>query len=687
MYGKARHQHRFGGARYLILLLVGLLGAMSAVPAMAAEDSTAPSAPIGFGVAQGASWQANNDFDITWETPPNQQSPIAAVHYELCPAAPVGPCTTGRIAGIGIEAASITVPHIGWFWIRIWLEDGSGNVDPEATSNTGMLRFDDEAPPPGQMEPRKEWLDATTPTSPTLELALGPDAVPPLSGIGGYSVAVDGSEPDGTVDAAADQDNETWRADYTIDHLPQGVTEFRIRGISNSGVASLTSRVEVLRLDRQPPSISIDGLAQDEGWRRSPVQVSLTGHDQTGLSGMGAAPLSEPVENGAYVAVALDGGPQENARGPQAEKSIASDGHHRLTAVAFDRAGNASVEYVWNVRVDQTPPTGAFETQHASDPRQLNVSVNDALSGVATGEIEYRKAGEGEFRSLPTTLSGGRLGARLDDVVLPAGRYEFRAVVRDVAGNRAVVDARRDGSTMALDLPVRASSKLQVAATSTKKRCVVVKRKRKGEFRRVKRCRTVRAGATVAYGTRLQSTGRLTHANGAPIGNATVTVAGQPRAGGPFAPVGTAKTDARGAFEFAVPAGPSRTLRYRYAGNDTDLPATADVVTRVTAAARLAVDRRRVRNGQAVRFSGRLLGKPIPKAGKLVTLQAKVGRGWRTFATPRANAKGVFRHRYRFTATTGLRRYAFRAVVTREAAYSYERGSSKLVHVTVRGRR
>jgi hypothetical protein len=74
------------------------------------------------------------------------------------------------------------------------------------------------------------------------------------------------------------------------------------------------------------------------------------------------------------------------------------------------------------------------------------------------------------------------------------------------------------------------------------------------------------------------------------------------------------------------------------------------------------------------------------KSGKLVALQAKVGRKWRTFATPRANSKGVFKHRYRFTATTGVQRYAFRAVVAREAAYPYERGLSKVVRVTVRGR-
>jgi hypothetical protein len=181
----------------------------------------------------------------------------------------------------------------------------------------------------------------------------------------------------------------------------------------------------------------------------------------------------------------------------------------------------------------------------------------------------------------------------------------------------------------------------------------------------------------------------VTTSQGVPLPGAAVVVEAKPRSAGgadAFARLGTATTDRHGRFRFTLPAGPSRTIRYRYEGTNTVRPAEAQLVTKVRAAARLRVDRRRLRNGQAVRFAGRLLGKPIPKAGKVVALQARVGRSWRTFATPRANAKGVFRHRYRFTATTGLRRYVFRAVVAREAAYPYEAGVSPRVRVTVRGR-
>jgi len=536
------------------------------------------------------------------------------------------------------------------------------------------------------MQPLEEWLGATTAVDPIVTLETDPNAAWPLSGIQGYSVTTDGSVPDGTVDVLAAQDNERWRASYSLDDLDEGITELRIRGISNSGVASPDSGIAVVRLDRHSPTISADGMPEAGTWRRERVDVGFIAQDQTELSGMVAAPPNEPVENGAYLAVGLDGYTPDKVRGGQSQMSIDSDGHHVLVVTAFDRAGNASAEYSWKINIDQTAPTGAFDPPNPSDPRQLHVSVSDALSGVAGGDIEYRRVGEGAFTRLPTSFAGRRLGARLDDLALPRGRYEFRAVVRDVAGNRAVIGTRADGAAMTLELPVRAASKVQVSATSSKKRCVTIRRKRRGEFRRSRKCRTVRGGTSVTYGTRLQSTGSVRRLDGTAVANAAVTVQGQPRSGGAFVVLGRTKTDANGNFRFTVPAGPSQTLRYGYAGTDTDLPSSAALATKVTAAARLKVDRRRLRNGQAVRFSGRLLGRPVPRAGKLVALQAKVGRRWRTFATPRANARGVFRHRYRFTATTGRRRYAFRAVVTREAAYPFERGSSKVVRVTVRGR-
>ena len=322
------------------------------------------------------------------------------------------------------------------------------------------------------------------------------------------------------------------------------------------------------------------------------------------------------------------------------------------------------------------------------------MDVEDATSGIADGKIEYRREGDGGFRRLATVRSGGVLTARLDDQGLAAGRYEVRAVVTDVAGNEAVVDHWADGSRMTLAMPLRLVANMSVAGTVKAKGCAKVAKKRRGSSGGRKRaarpkCRRKKAKSVTTlglkHGRRASSSGRLVTAQGAPISNTPIAIDGQARSGGPFVKLGVVRTDAQGNFRFTLPAGPSRTVRYRYEGTNTVQPAAAQLTTKVDAAARLKVDRRRLRNGQAVRFTGRLLGKPIPKAGKLVALQARVGRGWRTFATPRANRNGVFKHRYRFTATTGTRRYKFRAVVAREDAYPYEAGVSRTVQVIVRG--
>jgi hypothetical protein len=169
------------------------------------------------------------------------------------------------------------------------------------------------------------------------------------------------------------------------------------------------------------------------------------------------------------------------------------------------------------------------------------------------------------------------------------------------------------------------------------------------------------------------------------VRQATVSVTSQLRTGGGFARAGSLRTDGTGRFTFRVGSGASRTLRFRWDGTDTERPAAADVRVSVPARSTIAVDRPRVRNGEAVTFAGRLLGRPLPDGGKLVDLQVRLRGRWRTFATPRADPGGRWRFAYRFEATRGLVVYSFRARIRREAAYPYELGHSRIVRVTVRG--
>ncbi|MGH2979021.1 MAG: hypothetical protein ACRDLQ_05225, partial [Solirubrobacterales bacterium] len=144
-------------------------------------------------------------------------------------------------------------------------------------------------------------------------------------------------------------------------------------------------------------------------------------------------------------------------------------------------------------------------------------------------------------------------------------------------------------------------------------------------------------------------------------------------------------TDSAGRFSFATGVGPSRTVRFDYEGTRVTRPARAELRILVRARSSIAVDRRFALNGQAVRFRGRLRGRPIPEGGKLIDLQAFYRGRWRTFATPRTDAASRWSYDYRFEATRGRVTYRFRARIRRESAYPYELGRSRVVRVTVRG--
>jgi hypothetical protein len=105
----------------------------------------------------------------------------------------------------------------------------------------------------------------------------------------------------------------------------------------------------------------------------------------------------------------------------------------------------------------------------------------------------------------------------------------------------------------------------------------------------------------------------------------------------------------------------------------------------VRAGLTLHVDRHRLRNGQRLVFTGRVLGT-LPAQGIAVTLQAKVGRHYRSFRQLRASSgtAGRIRTAYRFERTTGPVRYRFRLKVVRQAGLPFQGGASPVVTVFVR---
>jgi hypothetical protein len=149
--------------------------------------------------------------------------------------------------------------------------------------------------------------------------------------------------------------------------------------------------------------------------------------------------------------------------------------------------------------------------------------------------------------------------------------------------------------------------------------------------------------------------------------------------------VTTITAGASGKFAFRPGGGPARTLRFEFAATPTARSAATEIELRVRAQTSLTASKRRLRNGETVVLRGTLKGA-VPATGKLLTLQARIPGGWRTFGTSRARAKdGRWSYRYRFTRTSTTSRYTFRAVVPRDAGFPYVTGTSRHLSVVVLG--
>ncbi|HEY4278081.1 MAG TPA: carboxypeptidase-like regulatory domain-containing protein, partial [Conexibacter sp.] len=362
---------------------------------------------------------------------------------------------------------------------------------------------------------------------------------------------------------------------------------------------------------------------------------------------------------------------------------LPGDGAWRLSLSLRDAAGNADRDRAATLdglRLDREPPAAAFAPLAPSDPTRVRLTASDAASGLAGVTVEARRRGEAEWRALSAQPEAGGYSAVVDDEQLPAGRYELRARVNDQAGNQRIVAALADGQPLELQLPLRGGTALSVGRST---RVRVKSARGKPRYHRVL-VRKPHAG----YGSAVALTGRVTNAAGNPRSQVPVEVLERVDLPGlEWRHLATVTTGSSGSFTFRALPGPARALRFRYPGTATTRPSVEEVELRVRAGVTLIPSRDYVRNGHSVVFRGRLLGRPIPREGKLLTLQALTSRGWRTFATPRAGGRdGRWTYRYHFTDTTSTVRYAFRVIAPKEAGYPYEEGISRVARVLVLGR-
>ncbi|MGA9633644.1 MAG: hypothetical protein WBQ41_00230 [Solirubrobacterales bacterium] len=143
-----------------------------------------------------------------------------------------------------------------------------------------------------------------------------------------------------------------------------------------------------------------------------------------------------------------------------------------------------------------------------------------------------------------------------------------------------------------------------------------------------------------------------------------------------------AKSTSTGHFGVEIPGGPSRVFRVVYRYNDRQLESPG-MYLESSVKPFFKVKRKNLRNGKAVKFRGRIPGPN--NGGRGVTMQAKVGKKWRTFKQLSTNANGHFKGKYRFTQTRGRVRYVFRALVKKQGGYPYSAGASRKRKVVVHG--
>ena len=351
-----------------------------------------------------------------------------------------------------------------------------------------------------------------------------------------------------------------------------------------------------------------------------------------------------------------------------------------------------NVEIAGGTLMSPDPQRGTREvTFRAGDDDSGIARVEVRLDGRVVGTRDFTTDAQhcrfADFHACSTAEVGT---ITVDTRGLGDGLYTLELRTVDAAGNVGVVEApSKIQIKNALEAPA-GDSLVPVAPSPAPPVATEESKPGEGGGPVVVRL-TARAGAQrtvrVAYGKRIAVRGKLTDEAGRPLGNTDLHVLAKNRmAAASLAEKGTIRTRADGTFVYITPIGPSRMIRFAYRASEgaRDFAATTDVTLLVRAAAKLSASPKQVRNGRSVRFTGRLRGGPYPSPGKLVDLQAKVGKHWRTFQIVRADRRGRFHYSYRFTRTFQRLTYRFRARVRAETSYPYQTGSSNQVKVKVR---
>jgi hypothetical protein len=386
-----------------------------------------------------------------------------------------------------------------------------------------------------------------------------------------------------------------------------------------------------------------------------------------------------PVSGFAVFAVCSGQGSMTWACAADASPGVAAFSVYRSTVTLEDReapvvvapaTGDAVTNSTW------AGPTGISfgATDQGGGVYRMGIEVDGQVLSTVNLAGEPCRSWPGTERTFlapkPCPSSVGGVST-FDTKDLPEGVHTVRVLVEDAAGNQATVygpttkrlrktDPGPNNGTPAVDQAI-----IKAAWEG-----------RESDLRSIK------------YNQQPVLRGQLLTAAGQPIRDAfvRVTITRDARNSPPFERE-SLTTNSEGRFRWRMPKGSSSRriqLAYYQRVRDDQPVVVKTLRLQVAAGVTLRLSRTTARRGQSVRLRGTLRGRPLPKGGKVVELQARdPGGRWITFRTVRANGKGAFSSRYRFR-NPGPARFQMRARVRRSGDYPYATGTSPIRSIRIR---
>jgi hypothetical protein len=168
------------------------------------------------------------------------------------------------------------------------------------------------------------------------------------------------------------------------------------------------------------------------------------------------------------------------------------------------------------------------------------------------------------------------------------------------------------------------------------------------------------------------------------IGGARLEIVEQPDAAATKETLSHTTTRSDGTFSFVVSGQkPSRAVVVRYFSHPGTRTPSASRKLRLQVRAASTFDL--TLRGISVRYSGRLLTRPIPRGGKQIYIQGRAAGGaWQRFAVRWTDSKGRFSGRYRLRVRRPGVRLQFRVEIPKQKRYPYAPRVGRVVTRTVK---